>query len=184
MPRNHSPIDWKKIMEGRSIVNDPDLQDAPNHHKMFILFEKRPDLAEGLSTNELALILFPTEIYHDKKKKRDLPTRFAYDKAERYIQILNGWLLNKSQVVYSMKDKDGCWRYFNKQKMKQFANSELHAKNIIKGIESKQERAKKIIKIPDRIKQKYTSETRHIIKIAAINRRRKSKDGDSESFYG
>lgn len=184
MPRNNSPIDWKKVMEGRALVNhDPDLKDAPILHKMFILFEKRPDLAEGLSVNELALILFENEIYYDKKRKRHLPDKFAYDKAERYIALLNQWILNKSLAVYATRDrKSGHWRYFNKQKMKEYEFNEKHGSEIVKGIQNTQEKVKKIIRTPRKSKDKNTTETRRFIKIAAINRRRR-KGGD-EGFYG
>ena len=172
-------------MEGRALINhDDDLKDAPVVHKMFILFEKRPDLLEGLSVNELALILWEKEIYHDKKRKKDLPNKFAYDKAERYIQLLNKWILNKSLAVYATLDrKSGSWRYFNKQKMKEYANTEKQGQDIIKGVQTTQEKIKKIIKLTNKTKQKNSQETRRFIKIAAINRRRKRKSGD-EDFYG
>jgi hypothetical protein len=183
MPRNNSPIDWKKVMEGRALINhDDDLKDAPVVHKMFILFDKRPDLAEGLSVNELALILWEKEVYYDKQKKRDLPTKFAYDKAETYLQLLNKWILNKSLAVYATRGRDGKWRYFNKQKMKEYADSEKQGTNIIEGIKSRQEKIKKIIRLPKKSKEKNTTATRRFIKIAAINRKRKSKGDDT--FYG
>ena len=140
MPRHNSPIDWKKVMEGRAILSDPDLKDAPVVHKMFILFDKRPDLLEGLSVNELALILWELEVYYDKKKKRDLPTKFAYDKAETYIQLLNKWVLNKSQAIYATVDRNGSWRYFDKQKMKEYADSEKRGNDIVTGIKARQEK--------------------------------------------
>lgn len=171
-------------MEGRALLSDPDLKDAPVLHKMFILFDKRSDLIDGLSVNELALILFEKETYYDKIKKRDLPTKFAYDKAETYIQILNKWILNKSLAIYATRDREGKWRFYNKQKMKEYADSEKQGLNIIKGVQTTQEKIKKIIRLPHKSKEKNTAATRKFIKIEAINRRRKRKNNGDDSYLG
>ena len=180
MPRNFSPIDWKKVMEGRAILSDPDLKDATNIEKMFYLFDHRPDLIEGLSNNEVALIFFEKEIYHNKKQKRTLPDRFAYNKAAVIIHQLNAWVLNKSHVINASIDRLGQWRYFNKQKMKDFVDTEKHVNEVIKGLQSMQERKKSIIRLSTKTKEKNASATRGIIKRNSIERKRRKRDGDDD----
>ncbi|MDF2736321.1 MAG: hypothetical protein K0S93_177 [Nitrososphaeraceae archaeon] len=179
MPRHSSPIDWKKVMEGRAILSDPDLKDATNTEKMFYLFDHRPDLLEGLSINEIALILFPNETVYDKKRKRTLPDRFAYNKAARYVQLLNSWVLNKSHVINASVDRQGQWRLFNKQKMKDFADTEKHENDVLKGIQNIQDRKKSIIRLSIKSKEKNASATRGIIKRNAIDRKRKRRRDDN-----
>ena len=178
MPRYSSPIDWKKVMEGRAILSDPDLKDATNIEKMFYLFDHRPDLVEGLSNNEVALILFPKETDYNKRKKRTLPDRFAYSKAAVIIHQLNAWVLNKSHVINASVDQAGNWRYFNKRKMKDFADTEKHENEVIKGIQSIQERKKSIIRLSTKTKEKNASATRGQIKRNSIDRKRKRGDDD------
>ena len=180
MPRNFSPIDWKKVMEGRAILNDPDLKDATNIEKMFYVFDNRPDLVEGLSNNEVALILFPQETENNKRKKRTLPDRFAYSKAAVIIHQLNAWVLNKSHIINGSVDRQGQWRYFNKRKMKDFIDTEKHENDVIKGIQSMQERKKSIIRLSTKTKEKNASATRGIIKRNSIDRKRRKKDGDDD----
>ena len=178
MPRNFSPIDWKKVLEGRAILKDPDLKDASNKEKLFYLFDHRPDLAEGLSTNEVALILFPTETEYNKRKKRTLPDKFAYGKASRYIHDVNTWIINKSHVINASIDRQGQWRHFNKQKMKDFADTEKHENDVIKGLQNIQEHKKSILRLSKKTKEKNASTTRGIIKRRSMDRKRRKGDDD------
>lgn len=173
MARSSSPVDMKKVLEGRSTINQEDLKDAPLEHRMYMLM-----LENDYSADELVYILCPDEIDYNRKRKKDIPNKHGINFVKKAVCQLNKWIINRNEVVNCIRNKNGQWRYSSIQKMQDFDYTKKHGDVIKKNITILQNHKKTIIKTPKKIKDAAKKETQRIIRLSAIERKRRKKDGD------
>lgn len=153
----NSPIRDDKVKEAQEYIILAQLEEATATAKLFFLFVKRTKRADGLSMNELALILHPDKTYLDEKTGQVKPTPEGYRQAKQEVGQLRKDMKNHGVILYSIIDKEtGSYYYFNIPTKALFDIVSDHMERIIKGMKKNKKTAYDLLGIPKKERTKLS----------------------------
>jgi hypothetical protein len=146
-----SPIRPEKIKEALKFIATAELEHATNQAKLFFLFIKRTKLADGLSLNEIAIILRHgnDDLYTDPITGALKPTMESWRQAKQEVLQFRKQMKNHGVILYSVVDPEkGAYYYINISTMELWRIVVSHMDRIIKGMKKQKKDGFDLLGIP------------------------------------
>ena len=154
-----SPIRPTKIKEALKFIVTAELEHATNQAKLFFLFIKRTKLIDGLSLNEIAIILRHgnDNLYTDPITKALKPTMESWRQAKQEVLQFRKQMKNHGVILYSVVDPEtGAYYYINISTMELWRLVVNHMDRIIKGMKKQKKDGFDLLGIPRKERNKLS----------------------------
>ena len=112
----NSPVRREKIQEALDFLHMANLDEASNYVKIYNLFVKRTKLVDGLSLNEIAIILRHSkkDIHYDEETNKITPTPNSWRQGKQEVLMFRKNRMKHGILLYSVIDPEtGAYYYIN-----------------------------------------------------------------------